>query len=94
MARFYVTPPPMNPVARILASLFAVLLIVGAVIFGFFVLVGGVALGLLGWIVLSLRGWWLRKKGVEFPQDPAPDQSSNSRDTIEAEYTVISRRRD
>ena len=94
MARYYITPPPMNPISRILASLFAVLLIVGAVIFGFFVLAGGIVLGLLGWIVLSVRGWWLRKKGIETPQAPPSQASTNSTDSIDAEYTVISRRQD
>lgn len=94
MTRYYISPPPMNPIARIIASLFGVLLIVGAVIFGFFVLVGGVVLGLVAWTGFAIRRWWLRRKGVDVSPRAPPGSTPNQSETIEAEYTVISRRRD
>jgi hypothetical protein len=80
----------MNPVSKVLAALFAILVIAGAVIFGVFVLAAVAVLGFVAWIVFTIRGWWLRKKGVELPADSSPNQT----EVIEAEYTVISRRRE
>ena len=94
MARYYITPPPMNPVSRILASLFGILVLVGAIVFGFFVLLGGIILGVLAWGAFAIRRWWLRRKGVEIPLNTPQDSGSGNSETIEAEYTVISRRRD
>jgi len=84
----------MNPIGRLLASLFAVLLIVGAVIFGFFVLIAGVVLGLVAWIGFAVRGWWLRKKGGGVPGNDPGNSTLKRSEAIEAEYTVISRRQD
>lgn len=88
--RYYISPPPVSPLTRIIASVFAVLAIAGAVFLGLFVLAAAVAFGLLAWLGFTLRLWWLRRKRkAESPQDPT-DQSK----IIDAEYTVISRRRD
>jgi len=87
----------MNPVSRILASLFAILVIVGAFIFGIFVLAGVAVLGLLGWVVFSIRRWWLRRSGaVPASEEPtqARSEPAQQSEIIEAEYTVISRRRE
>jgi hypothetical protein len=65
--------------------------VVGAFIFGMFVLAAVVVLGLAGWIVFAIRGWWLRRNGVE-PVARAARQSATESEIIEAEYTVISRR--
>ena len=35
---YYITPPPMNPLSRLLAAIVAVLALVGAFFFGVFVL--------------------------------------------------------
>lgn len=90
MARYYISGPPASPIARIIASILGVLVVVGAIIFGFFLLAAAAALGLLLWIGLSVRGWWLRRKVGEKSRPEAGKES----DVIEAEYTVISRRRD
>lgn len=84
----------MNPISRIIASLVAVLLIVGAVIFGFFVLIGALILGIVAWIGFAIRGWWMRRKGMETDRQTTSQSPPNQSETIEAEYTVISRRQD
>lgn len=96
----YVSGPPGNPLTRLLAGLVGVLALVGAVFFGLFVFAAAIGIGLVGWAVLSLRMWWIRRKlraaGVR-PQDPfgpaagpgaGPD---GRRDAIDAEYEVVSR---
>jgi hypothetical protein len=88
--RYYISPPPTSPLARLLGSIFAVLVIAGAIVFGLFVLAAAVGLGLLLWTGMAIRGWWLRRKGLGRPPGPRDRKS----ETIEAEYTVISRRRD
>lgn len=88
--KYYISPPPASPLARILGTVFAVLVIAGAIVFGLFVLAAAVGLGLLLWAGLSIRGWWLGRKhpGAGGRGPGGPSQS------IDAEYTVISRRRD
>jgi hypothetical protein len=91
----------MNPVSRILAGLLATLVLVAAFFFGMIVLGVAVTLGVVAWIVLSLRIWWARRQlnqrgpGDDVHeagrQDPA---KPGARDVIEADYEVISRRKD
>lgn len=94
MPRYYISAPPANPLSRILAAVFAVLLLVGAVVFGVFVFAVIAALGLISWVALSVRRWWLGRKGVESPPSAKSEQPADSSNVIDAEYTVISRRRD
>ncbi len=94
---YYISPPPMNPLSRLLAALLAALALVGAFFFGIFVLAFAAGLGLLAWLFLSVRMWWMRKKGagtgpVNGPEHgQASSVGENRRDIIDAEYTVISR---
>ena len=44
--QYYISGPPMNPLARILAALVGVLALVGAFFFGIFIFVVAIALGL------------------------------------------------
>lgn len=82
----------MNPVSRVLAAIVAALVLVGAVFFGLIALALIVGLGLVFWLGLSLRMWWLRRKlpGGE----TAPDHRPGQGEVIDAEYTVVSKRRD
>ena len=97
----YFSPPPMNPLSRILAGLFAVLALVGALFFGVFILVLAVGLGVLAWLVLTLRMWWLRRgrhgQAAGRGQDHVVREGgveNHGDDVIEADYEVISRRED
>ena len=84
----YIAPPPMNPLTRLLASVLAVLALVGAFFFGLFVLVFAIGVGLVAWLSLWFRMWWLRRNR---PVEP-PRAGDRSGDVIDAEYTVVSRR--
>jgi len=94
---YYINPPPMNPLSRLLAAILAVLALVGAFFFGIFVLAFAVGLGLVAWLFVSLRVWWLRRKGVLGPSGPGAANGSHTgpvedgRDILDAEYTVVSR---
>lgn len=90
MPQYYISPPPTGPVGRFLAAILAVAVILGVLVFGFFVLAIAAAAGVLLWMVFSIRAWWLRGKKVE----NASETESQKSETIDAEYTVISRRRD
>ena len=74
--QYYISGPPMNPLARILAALVGVLALVGAFFFGIFIFMGAIALGLIAWLALWLRLWWIRRKLRAFGQDwPGDDLS-------------------
>lgn len=84
----YISPPPMNPLARLLAGVLAVLALVGAFFFGLIVLAFAVGIGLVAWLFLWVRMWWLRRN---HPAE-TPRSEDHSGDVIDAEYTVVSRR--
>ena len=96
----YIAPPPMNPLSRLLAGILAVLALAGAFFFGIFVLGLVAGLGLIAWLVFSIRMWWLRKKyagnlsgmGGMDSQSRGQDSGAGNGDIIEAEYTVVSRK--
>jgi hypothetical protein len=86
----------MNPLSRLLAAIVAVLALVGAFFFGVFVLAFAAVLGLLAWAYLSIRMWWMRRKGGlnAGQQGPASDNlhmrgNARGEDIIDAEYTVV-----
>jgi len=95
---YYISPPPLNPLSRILAGILAVLALAGAFFFGIFVLALAAGLGLIAWLLFSIRLWWMRKQGaVRGPasrpaQQAGPGSGETSRDIIDVEYTVVSRR--
>ena len=84
----------MNPVSRILATLGALVLLVGAVFFGLVVLALAIGLGLLAWLALNLRLWWLRRQVKD--ADVAGDRNGSGRpregQVIDADYEVVSRK--
>jgi len=100
--QYYLSPPPMNPLSRLLAGLLAVLALVGAFFFGIFVLALVVGVGLIAWLVLWIRMLWIRRKmpaadfrtGADHREDPASGarSSAGEGEVIDAEYTVVSRR--
>ena len=98
--KYYLSHAPANPVARVFAAVAAVLTLAVAVFFGlvvFLAIVGILAvLGVATW----LRVWWLRRQmGRAFGADPSRQSERQSerqsgQTVIEAEYTVVSKRRD
>jgi hypothetical protein len=98
---YYISPPPMNPLSRLLAAILAVLALVGAFFFGIFVLAFAAGIGLIAWLLFSIRLWWLRKKGAigarmgpdsAQGQGPVRGRGESGRDITDVEYTVVSRR--
>lgn len=90
-------PPSNNPLARLLAALVAVLALVGAFFFGLVVLALAVGLGLLAWLALALRMWWLRRRlgaGPGAGPPGAQDRQAGRREgqVIDADYEVVSRK--
>jgi hypothetical protein len=92
---YYINLQPSNPLTRIVAALLAVVALAGAVFFGLIILVVVAGAGLLLWLGLWVRLSWLRRKqGSSGPQESHQPTGDRQGDTIEAEYTVITRRRD
>ena len=99
---YYISPPPMNPLARLLAALVGVLALVGAFFFGIFIFAIAIALGLIAWLAFTVRVWWLRRKlgfGEAAPDDaarrqPPGEPGQGGGDVIDGEYEVISRDED
>lgn len=96
---YYINPPPVNPLTRIIAAIVAAFALAGAFIIGTAALLVIAAIGAVAGLALWLRVAWikrqLRKRGVDFGAQARTQAQPG--DTIDAEYTVISveeRRRD
>ena len=50
--QYQIGPPPGNPLSRLLAAIVGALVIVGAFMFGFFILLAAIAFGLIAWLVI------------------------------------------
>ena len=88
----YLTPPPRNPLAQAAAAVVALLALVGAFMLGIVALAVFAGLALAASLALWLRAKWLSRA-----DGPAPSRGAGSGHrsrTIEAEYTVVRRRRD
>lgn len=83
----------MNPIARVIAAVIAVLVFAGAFFFGLVLLAVIIGLGLLAWIGIRLRMWWIMRQmpaAETASSHPAPGKS----EAIDAEYTVVSKKQD
>ena len=89
---YYISPPPQNPLTRIIAAIVAAFILVGAFTIGFVALLVVAGVGLIAGLALWLRVAWikhrLRKSGVDL--GASQDIQRESGDVIEAEYTVVS----
>lgn len=90
--------PPANPLARLLAGLAGILVFVGAVFFGLFIVAAAIAVGLVAWGFIWLRLWWigrrLRAAGAQPGRpftDPKDRADSDDGSVIDADYEVVSR---
>ncbi len=82
----------MNPLSRALAAVMAVLALVAALFFGLIVLGLAVGIGLLCWLGIRLRLWWMRRHIPSHDTGPASTLQKGA--VIDAEYTVVSRHKD
>ena len=89
---YYISPPPMNPLSRALAAVMAVLALVAVFFFGLIVLALVVGFSLLFWLGIRLRLWWIQRHLP--PTDTDPADKPQKGEVIDAEYTVVSRRKD
>jgi hypothetical protein len=97
---YYISPPPQNPLTRIIAAIVAVFALVGAFIIGAAALLVVAGIGLLAGLALWARIAWvkyrLKKSGMDFGTGPLPGNQPESTsggksgDIIDAEYTVVS----
>jgi len=89
---YYISPPPQNPLTRIIAGIIAVFALAGALMLGMVALLVVAGVGLIAGLALWLRVAWikrrLRKSGVDFSAGPGDQEKFG--DVIEAEYTVVS----
>ena len=88
----YISPPPQNPLTRIIAAVIAAFTLVGFFMIGIAALLVVACVGLVVGIAIWLRVAWikrrLRKSGVIF--DAPVDMSREPGQVIDAEYTVVS----
>jgi hypothetical protein len=97
---FYISPPPRNPLTGILTGIVGMLLLAGAFMLGLVALVVALGVGLLVWLGIYIRILWakhqLARQGID-PADNGPfaqGRPPGQADSLEAEYTVISKKRD
>lgn len=89
---YYITQQSLNPFTRVLAALVGALALAGAFFFGIILFAVILGLGLLFWLGLRLRMWWLMRN---FPDAGKPEQAASSGDgAIEGEFTVVSKERE
>lgn len=98
---YYLSPPPQSPLVRIVAGIFAIVTLVGALMIGMVALLVVAGVGVIAGVAIWLRVAWIKRKmrkaGVDLSGQTVGSntrQSSDSGQIIEAEYTVISENED
>jgi hypothetical protein len=98
---YYLSPPPQNPLARVIAGIVAILTVAGAFMIGMVALTVVAGVALIAGLAIWLRVVWikrqLRKSGVDLGshirspgRSPGTRKPDVSGQVIEAEYTVVS----
>ena len=93
---YYISPPPQNPLSRLIAAVVAVFALVVSFMIGMAALlvVGGIVI--VAGIAIWLRVAWikrrLRKSGVDLGVNRAAGEKPGN--VIDAEYTVVSDSKD
>lgn len=85
------TPPPRNPLARLIAVVVAVIALAAAFTLGLVAIAVVVGLGLLLGMAAWIRNRFFARKRPGRQGQPGHGQDSTSPKIIEAEYTVVSR---
>jgi len=92
----YISPPPQNPIARILSAIVAVVVLAAAFMIGLAALLVVAGVGLLAGIVIWLRVAWIKRKlqkdGIDLGVTVKAPASTGH--IIDAEYTVVSEQQD
>jgi len=93
---YYINPPPQSPLTRLITAVIAAFVLVGAFMIGMAALLVVAGVGLIGGLALWIRIAWvkrrLRKSGVDM--NMKMDIPKESGHVIDAEYTVVSSRKD
>lgn len=94
---YYISPPPQNPLTRILAAIIAVFMLIGAFMIGMVALLVVAAIGVVAGLAIWIRVAWMKRQMRKNGINPDPFQTQTrasseqvSGQVIEAEYTVIS----
>lgn len=89
---YYISPPPQNPVTRVITAIIAVFLLAGAFMVGIAALLVVAGVGLIAGVVIWLRVLWIKRKLQKDGVDLGVSQrtSPSSGNIIDAEYTVVS----
>jgi hypothetical protein len=89
---YYISPPPVNPVSRVLSAVAAALALIGFFFFGLVVVGILLAVALVVGFVIWVRARWL---GHSPPVKRAGNSPSGQKgEVIDAEYTVVYKRRE
>lgn len=96
---YYISPPPQNPLTRIVAGIVAVLTLIGAFMIGMVAILVVAGVGLIVGCVIWMRVAWIkrqmRRSGIDLGATAAVSKTQSAHEdgqVIEAEYTVISER--
>lgn len=93
---YYLSPPPQNPLTRIIAAIIALFVLVGSFMIGIAALLVVASVGIVLAIAIWIRVAWikrrLKKEGVHFGMDTKEPVRSGQ--VIDAEYTVVSETED
>ena len=89
---YYLSPPPQNPLTRIIAAIIALFVLVGSFMIGIAALLVVASIGIVLAIAIWIRVAWikrrLKKEGVHFGMDIKEPERGGQ--VIDAEYTVVS----
>ena len=80
---------PGNPVVQVFAVMVAVIVAIAAVFVGAVVLSFLVGFAIIGWLVLMIRLWWLRRQART---GGGASRESRPGEIVEVEYTVVEER--
>ena len=92
----YISPPPANPLSRLLLGLVGLLVLAGSFMLGLLAFLVAAGLALVAGLAVWLRVAWLRRqlRKQGFEGDPEATPRPAAEQAIDAEYTVVSRHRE
>lgn len=88
----YISPPPQNPLSKIITAIVAVLALAASFVVGFAALLVIAGVSLIVGIGIWLRVAWIKRRMRQNGVEPRShvDMSGQSGRVIDAEYTVVS----